>query len=332
MKSPAQRVTDAVEGSTPGAGADIEELMQQLATVSECDQAAAKLAFCGKRAIPALRRFLFEGKPSVVYQPRRAAVEALGALGAKDILLRYLTWRREIEDPATRFGEESVKNAAARELARFRTRDVLDALLHFALPHARQGIVDALAQFDCAEAIPYFLRSLEDDLCAAPATEALRRLGRSAELALVTSALTRLPSCEEERPSSLRRRARALGLIAELGPSPAGWPLLKGLLDEDDPPIVTAAAKLAVLLGDRNDRLAAARRLVAVLSRADWYLREEIQNLLLELYPEARSFVEQECAKRRELPEPEQVMDSTFRTLEGVRRKAGEVPPTVQRR
>lgn len=265
---------------------------------------------------------MFEGRPSVVYQPRRAAVEALGGLRAKDVLVEYLTSKREIADAATRFAEDSVKNTAARELAKFRTRDVLEVLLSFALPRSRPGVVEALAEFRSIEAIPYFLRALEDDLCQAAAMDGLRLLGREAVLALVTSALTRLPSSEEEQPSSLRRRAKALELVTEIGASPAIWPLLKPLLNENDPSIVVATARLAIVLGDRDDRLTAVRSLLTVLPGADWYLREEIQGSLIDLYPHARSLVEQEYQTRNTLTESERIMDSTWRLLDNVRRRA----------
>jgi HEAT repeat protein len=300
---------------------DVDRLIEQLGMVTECDQASVSLIRYGPAAIPALRRFLFEGKPSVVYQPRRAAVEALSGLGAKDVLIEYLGWKREIPDAATRFGEECVRNAAARMLSRFPSKDVLDVLLSFALPHCEPGIVDALAHFSSLEAIPYLLRALEDDLCQMPAMDGLRRLGREAELALVTSALTRLPSPDEERPSSFRRRGKALELILEMGPSATSWPLLRALLDENDPAIVTATSKLAIHCGSGDDRIKAAHRLVAVLPRADWFSREEIQNCLVELYPEAESFIEQECASRKTEPEAQQVMDPALRVLERVRRK-----------
>ena len=318
---------DLVSG---GRDSDVERLMQELNTVTECDQATAKLVCCGARVIPPLRRLLFEGKPSVVYQPRRAAVEALSGLGAKEVLIQYLTSKREIEDPATRFAEESVKNAAARELARFRTKDVLDVLLGFALPHSRPGVVEALAQFGSIEAIPYFLRALENDLCQASAMDGLRNLGREAELALVTSALTRLPSSEEERPSSLRRRAKALEILVEIGPLPISWLLLRRLLDDDDAAIITATAKLAIGLGSRDDRTTAARRLIAVLPRADWFLREEIQNALVDLYPEAEPLFEQECVRRSEMPEVERIMDSTLRLIQSVRRRVRRARAKVQ--
>jgi HEAT repeat protein len=301
---------------------DLDRLIEQLNTVMECEQAAARLVWCGPTVIPALRKFLLEGKPSVVYQPRKAAVEALGGLRAKDVLIEYLTSKRDIGDAATRFAEDSVKNAAARELAKFRTKDVLDVLLSFALPRSRAGIVEALGQFGSMEAIPYFLRALEDDLCQAAAVDALRHFGEDALLALVTSARTRLPSPEEERPSSLRRRARVLELIGEIVPPSTLWPFLKSLLEDDDPPIVAATADLATLLGDPNDRACAAQNLIRVLPRADWYFREEIQRLLIELYPEAGPHVEQEYRARTTRSEVEMVMDSTLRVLEKVRHSA----------
>jgi HEAT repeat protein len=327
MNSSAQELESSLHRSQDP---DVDFLIERLNTVSECEQAAAKLVWCGPRVIPALRRFLFAGRPSVVYQPRRAAVEALGGLRAKDVLIEYLTSKRDIEDAATRFAEESVKDAAARELAKFRIRDVLDILLGFALPRSRPGIVEALAEFGSTEAIPYFLRALEDDFCQAAAMDGLRRLGREAVLALVTSALTRLPSSEEERPSSLRRRAKALELVTEIGVSPTAWPLLRPLFDEADPSIIAAMAKLARLSGDHDERLTAVRRLLAVLPNADWYLREEIQISLIDLYPEAEPLVEREYQARKSQPEMERVMDSTLRLLENVRRRAKDAAPKGQ--
>jgi hypothetical protein len=143
--------------------------------------------------------------------------------------LVYLTSKRDVPDAATQFAEECVKNAAACEVARLRPRNVL-VLLRFALPRSRLGIVEALAEVDSLEPIPYSLRMLEDDLCQAPAMDAVRRFGREAELPLITSLQTRLPSREEERPSSTRRRAISRGLVAEIGPSPKRWPLLRPLL------------------------------------------------------------------------------------------------------
>jgi HEAT repeat protein len=315
----------------PGTDGDsgLDRLMQRLNTLRECEQAAAELVWCGAKAVPSLERFLFEGKPSVIYQPRQAAVQALAALGAKDVLIRYLTWKPKIDDAVTRFAEESVRNAAARALADFRTKDVLDVLLGFDL---LPGVVDALGQFHCPEAIPYFVRALEDDLCRSPAMNALRNLGRDAESGLVSAALTRLPSAEEERPSSVCRRAKALELLAEIGPAPSSWRFLRPLLDEDDPEIVCGAAKLAITLGDCGDKKYTVRRLLTVLPKAGWYLREEIRGFLMDLYAEAGLLIDQECEQRNQRPEAERALDMTLRLLEGVRRSARRALPGGQGR
>ena len=215
-----------------------------------------------------------------------------------------------------------MKNAAARELARWRTREVLDALLSFALPHCQPGIVDALGKFATPEAIPYLLHALEDDLCQASAVDGLRTLGREAELALVTAARTQLPSADEERSSSRRRRTKALELLAEIGPSPKSWPWLRPLLEGSDPGIVTAVSRIAATMGDHEDRKTAVSRLLEVLPSADWYLREEIQSCLVDMYPEARSRIEQEIIERNALPEAERIMDPLFRIVLGVPRRA----------
>lgn len=310
---------------------DIDQLVQRLNSLHDEYQAVASLIGYGRAAVPALKRFLFAGKPGVVYQPRRAAVEVLGALGAKDVLIEYVTWEKNIADPAVRMAEEAIENAAARELARWRTRDVLETLLGFALTHSRTGVIEALGQFACPEAIPYFLHALEDDLREAAAENALRTLGRRAELALAVAARTALPSDDEERPSSVRRRTRALELLAELGASGETWPILRPLLADVDPGIATAISRIAATSGDHQDKVTAVDRLLEVLPGADWFLRGQIQDCLVSLYAEGRPRIEREIADRSELQETTQAMDLPLRTLLGVRRRAAqEVPSSSQ--
>jgi hypothetical protein len=141
-----------------------------------------------------------------------------------------------------------------------------------------------------------------------------------------------LPSSDEERPSSLRRRAKALELLFEIGAPANTWPLLRPLLDEDDPAVVAGAAKLAISLGDHEDRTAASLRLLSTLPNADWFLREETRDLLAELYPEAKPSIDHECTRRSAVPEAERARDMILRLLEGVRRRAGHVAPEARER
>ena len=78
----------------------------------------------------AAKRFLLQGKRSGIFLPRQRAVRALAELGAKDVLLDYLTSEEHIVDPVAAHGEEAVKNTAARALGAWRTEDVFEALRH----------------------------------------------------------------------------------------------------------------------------------------------------------------------------------------------------------
>jgi HEAT repeat protein len=300
------------------------ELVGKLNSLVEGDEIAARLIGCGPAAIAPVRAFLVRGKPDVVYQPRVRAVEVLGGLGARHVLIEYLGLRKTIADPAVRLAEEAVENAAARELARWRTPDVLEVLMRFALPQARSGIVEALGQFRHPAAIPYFVRALEDDICRAGAEEALRAFGRSAEIELVAAARKALPSPQEESPSSLRRRIAAIGLLIELRPSAECWPLLRPLLDESGAAIATGAARLAAMVGPAEDRPRAVGRLLSVLPAADWYLRTEIEDCLSSLYDDAQARIEQEIAARSASPKARQLADPVLSALLTVRRRNRE--------
>ena len=149
MKPSEDREIRAGNGAASSLRPEIERRMRELNTVTGCDQAAVKLVCCGPRAIPVLTPFPIEGRPGAVHQTRQTAVEALGGLGAKDVLLQYLLLERRIEDSATRFAEQSVKNAAAA-LCALHPRTVLAAKPRFhqarRLPLAQAVAFDNLAE------------------------------------------------------------------------------------------------------------------------------------------------------------------------------------------
>jgi len=128
--------------------------IEELNSLKEGAAAATRLIACGRSAIEPLRQSLLEGKPSVVYHSRRWAVEALAALGARDVLLEYLTQKKDIADPAIRLGEEAVKSAAARELMRWRSEEVFRLLLGLAQERCLPGVLGALGEFKRPEAVP----------------------------------------------------------------------------------------------------------------------------------------------------------------------------------
>jgi hypothetical protein len=307
-----------------GAGireAEIERLVQNLNSLQEGESAVGTLIAYGQAAIPTLRRFLLEGRPGVVYQPRRWAVEALAGIGARSVLIEYLKQKRSIADAAVRFGEEPVENAAARALAgRWQDEDTFQTLLEMSRRRAQLGFVEALARFRRAEAIPYFLHALEDDICRSSAEEALRALDGVAIPALVEGALRRLPSAEEERPVSVRRRASVLQLLSEMELTEDVWNSLRILLDDPHPDVVIAAANIAAHLGDKADKVAAARRLLEVLPSVSWFARMEIETCLTSLYEDAREILDAELARRDAMPDQQRVVDNALRTLLRVKR------------
>lgn len=301
--------------------AEVARLVENLNSLTEGEQTVGKLIAFGRLAIEPLRRFLMNGKPSVVYQPRRWAVEALAGLGAKDILIEYLKRKKTILDAAVRFGEEPVENAAARALCRWPTEDVFQTLLEISRRRSQLGLVDALGRFQRVEAIPYFLHALEDDICRSAAEEALRTLGAAAGPALIEAALTRLPSPEEERPSSARRRMSALQILSEMDLAKETWPALRPLIADVHTEIVIAISKIAVKLGDHQDRTAAAQRLLEVLPSADWFAQGGIETALAELYEDASGILEAELARRNSFPDEQRVIDRALRTLLHVKRQ-----------
>ncbi len=174
--------------------AEIQRLIEGLDSLREGEQSACKLAACGPRAIGPLREFLFRGRPSGICQPRRWAVMVLGSAGAKDVLIEYLRWEKQIPDPVARFGEESVESAAARALMDWRTEEVFQLFLELGRKRLLPDVVEALGEFGRGEAVPILDRALEDDLCREAAQTALRKLGEAARPALAQSAITPLPS------------------------------------------------------------------------------------------------------------------------------------------
>lgn len=96
---------------------EIESFVKDLESLQGGSMAAAALIGCGARAIPPLRRFLLDGRPRGIFQPRQLAAETLAELGAKDALVAYLDMPSVIKDPVVRFGEDAVRSTALENSA-----------------------------------------------------------------------------------------------------------------------------------------------------------------------------------------------------------------------
>lgn len=260
---------------------DVQELVNRLDLLKEGESVAAALVACGGRAVAPLRRFLLDGKPSGIFQPRQRAVEALAALGAKEVLIEYLSRETEIPDPVAQYGEEAVKGTAARLLGAWRDEEVFEVLLRLLRSKPMPGVVDAVGEFRRAEAIPEFIAALGDSVVGIFAERALRKAGEAARQALLDAALAPRPSADCETPSSLCRHRCALRLLAELALSGDDWRALSSLADDRDPEIGVRVDRIALAVADEGSRELAVRRLIRKLPEVPWFLRMEIEHWLL---------------------------------------------------
>jgi hypothetical protein len=303
---------------------EIESFVRDLESLRGGASAAAALIGCGVRAIPALRRFLVEGRPRGIFQPRQLAVETLAELGATDALIEYLEKPLPVKDPVVRFGEDAVRSTAARELARWPTDQVFDCLTHVGIDHLLPGVVEALGTFRRTDAIPYFLWALGDGVCRSYAEEAIRALGDAARPFLLDAAGTRNPSAEDESPSSFQRRRWMLRILADLKLSDEDWTRLRDSLDENDPEIVITAARIGLEVAPMPDRWRAVHRLIEMLPRVDWFLRTETSVALAEHFDIAREAVEDEIARRTVASFKDRALDVVLRLLVNLKKQALE--------
>jgi len=278
--------------------AEINRYMKELDSLKQGEGAVEKLIACGHPAIEPLRRFLLAGEPRVLYHTRRWAVEALAGLGAKDILIEYLKQERDIPDPAVRLGEEAVKSAAAQKLIEWPSEEVIQVLIGIAQEGCLPGVLEALGELKEPKAIPFLVKALEDDVCRPAAEDALRKIGRPAASVLIQATIASYPNRESEEPSSLLRRRCAVSLLEELGVSKNKWGLLRPLLYEVDDKILTAVFKIAVSVAGVKDKETAFRRLIEILQNADWYVKGEIENALIDEFEGIKQTMEEEILRR----------------------------------
>jgi hypothetical protein len=304
---------------------EIESLVRDLESLQAGSMAAAALIGCGPRAIAPLRRFLLQGRPRGIFQPRQLAVETLAQLGAKDVLVEYLDKSLPTPDPVVRFGEDAVKSTAARELARWPTDDVFQCLTNVGLNHLLPGVVEALGIFRRMEAMPYFLWALGDGVCRSYAEDAIRNLGVAARPFLLEAVRKPNPSAEEEAPSSLQRRRWVLRILGDWNVSDEDWTRLRESLEENDPEIVITTARIGLEVAPMPDRWRAIHRLIEMLPRANWFLRSEARGALVEHFDLAQEAVADEIARRMNSDRKEQALDVVLRLLVNLRNQALEM-------
>jgi HEAT repeat protein len=218
--------------------------------------------------------------------------------------------------------EEAVESAAARELIRWPSEEVFQLLLSLATERCLPGVLEALGEFQRPEAVPCLVKALEDDVCRRAAEDALRKIGPPSEPDLIRAAISPRPSRDAERPSSLLRRRRAVRLLVEIGVSAYQWRLLRPLLKEADGEILVATFRIAASAAGTKDRALAGRRLMKVLENADWYIKGEIENALVDLFDAVKPLVEEEIARRHLMSKGKGIIDPFLATLLRAKRQA----------
>jgi hypothetical protein len=191
---------------------DLERAIEKLKSLHDGDLGVVETVACGARAIPALRTLLCEREPSGLFETRCRAVQALGALDARDVLMEYLAMPHEAPDPVEQLGDDAVLNAAARTVAKYGDEQVFQLLRHLAGRRLLPGVVGGLGEFMRPEAIPILVDALAEDECRPIAEAALKKFGQRAAPALTQATAASSP----ESPSRARQRESALGLLAAM--------------------------------------------------------------------------------------------------------------------
>ncbi len=306
---------------------EIQGLVENLNSLHEGEFGVAMLVACGERAVQPLRTFLLYGKPSGVFVPRQRAVCALAELGAKHILLEYLDFEKDIADPVAAYGEEGVRNTAARALAPWHTDDVYEGLLKVLRRRRLPGPIETIGEFERPEVVPDLVAALEDDFCRSAAEEALRKIGETAHSALIEAARTPDPSGASESTSSRSRRRCALRLLRQLRLLPEDWQKLAALLRDSDTEIAARTGSIALAVADEPDKKLAVRRLIEVLPGADWLLQGEIESWLEEHFDIAQAGIDTEIEKRQAAPVAAQSKDNILPLLLGIRNEVQKPAP-----
>lgn len=308
--------------------AEITKLIDGLNSLHEGDRAVDLLVTCGEMAIPHIRKYLMEGQPSHIYQPRQRAISALARLSAKDILIEYLCTAKDISDPEVLFGEEAVENTAARALVRWQTDDVFEILLRIAYTRTLPGVIEALGSFRRQELIPLFIEALMDDVARTAAENALKSMGEIAKPALIEAARIPNPPDDYESPSNLLRRRSAMRILAALTVTVAEWRKLKELLGDCDPEVSITAARIALDAANSEDRSKFVRTMIGKIPYVSWYVQTEIENCFVKHYDVVQAEIADQITQHRMQTEKAQASDRVLQIVLNVRRRAGRADVT----
>jgi hypothetical protein len=302
----------------------IDVSIKKLESIFESDHGVVELIAMGDRAVPELRQVLLGGKPSTVYQPRMAAFDALGQIGAKDVLLEFLRTTTQTADPAVRFAEEAVRSTAARELIRWPGKDVEAALIDIMRQKPLPGACDAVGQLRLNSAAPYLVEALADDVNRPRAMNALRQMLPAARPLLIAAALLWLTRDRSEENPALHRTALAAArLLSESDVSADEATKLGPLMHSEDPEMAACVAQI-LLKHQPRDTGVVAHILIGALPRAPWFVRDEIRDLLAACGPGVLKPLDAEIDRRARESKLQRSTDMLLPMLVNIRLRVAE--------
>jgi hypothetical protein len=282
------------DGTSALSEAKVADLARRLRSLNEGDVAVLDAIAMGAAAIGMLRELLFEKDRAGIFEPRRRAVQALAALNAAGVLKEFIASWRPSADPVERLGDEAVLSAAALALGASLDEEAFFVVFGIARKHPAAGVIEALGRSKRTESIPILIGALADDCAGVAAEEGLRLIGQQAVPALVDAALcVIMGQSGRETPSSIRRRRRVLTLVSELGASAEIRGRLRRLVSDRDDEVAALACRIGIAAADDAQVRECACRLVELLGRAAWPVRQEIEDCLTDNFAVAREFVDE---------------------------------------
>lgn len=262
----------------------VTKLIERLDDLQNIAATTIELIRCGTAAITPVAGTLRFGKSKSIPQPRCALVTVLAILGATDILLEYLADDRLTDDPTVRFAEDAVMNLAAQAIKLDFSARAYCVLLNIARKRALPGVLEALALYRRTESIPCFIRALEGDLSRSIAVECLRSFADRAKPFLLSELFRPDPRPpDRESASSLHRRRSCADVLSTVKLNRAEYEALLDLLFENDVELVLNVGAILLFSRDTGHHGAAARRLKAIRSHADWHMKDELDLLIRHL-------------------------------------------------
>lgn len=238
----------------------------------------AEIVAIGASAIPALKEILFEREPSGLHQVRCRAAEALGLLGAFDVLDEFLR-RPQATDPVERLGDDVVVGAAARAIARRKDERTFGLLCELAGKHPLNGVIAALVSFQRPEIIPILVNALGEDEVRLAAETALGSFGSVARHDLLETA-DRFDAGNDLSESRLRKYRSMLSLLGETWLTSEDVDRLRPLMTHADVQVSLLACRIALRCGSKRARSEAHSRLRYLRQRAPWPEQLEIDQYL----------------------------------------------------